>query len=216
MKNTVIDLRSDTVTRPTVAMREAMGRAELGDDVFGEDPTVNALEEHVAGLLGKEAALFTPSGTMANQIALQVHTRPGDSVLLEESAHIFINEAGAGAALAGVQFDMMPLAEQWSDEAIRRCIRSDGLHAAPTTLLAIENTHNRALGRALPVSDVERDRQRQSRRRTRRSLRRSQTVERRGRPRRIRGGPCSSVRHHRGLFLEGARSARRLRARGLA
>ena len=137
-------------------MREAIGLAELGDDVFAEDPTVNALEEHVAGLLGKEAALFTPSGTMANQIALQVHTRPGDSVLLEESAHMFINEAGAGAALAGVQFDMMPLAEQWSDEAIHRRIRADGLHAAPTTLLAIENTHNRALGRALPVSDVER------------------------------------------------------------
>src|SRR6185295_266018 len=100
----MIDLRSDTVTRPTEAMREAMARAEVGDDVYGEDPTVRALEERVAHLLGKEAALFVPSGTMANQIALAVQTRPGDEVLIGEGAHCEAFESGAGAALAGVQF----------------------------------------------------------------------------------------------------------------
>src|SRR6478609_6198748 len=100
----IIDLRSDTVTRPTQAMREAMARAEVGDDVYGEDPTVNRLEEQVAALLGKEAALFVPSGTMGNQIALQCHTRRGDEVLLGEDAHLSTDESGAGAAWAGVQF----------------------------------------------------------------------------------------------------------------
>lgn len=153
MSGPLVDLRSDTITRPTAAMREAMARAEVGDDVFGEDPTVNALEEEVATILGKEAAMFTPSGTMANQIALQLHARPGDSVLIEEGAHLFVNEAGAGAALAGLQFDAVPLADGWSDEAILRRVRPEGLHAAPTTLLAVENTHNRALGRALPAAE---------------------------------------------------------------
>src|SRR5579859_2062552 len=99
-----VDLRSDTVTKPSAAMREAMARAEVGDDVYGEDPTARALEERVAHLLGKEAALFVPSGTMANQISLAVHTRPGDEVLIGEGAHCEAFEGGAGAALSGVQF----------------------------------------------------------------------------------------------------------------
>src|SRR3954463_10024497 len=94
-----VDLRSDTVTRPTPAMREAMARADVGDDVFGEDPTISALEERSAALLGKEAALFVPSGTMANQIALLVHCRPGDEVIVGEGAHNANYEVGAGAAL---------------------------------------------------------------------------------------------------------------------
>ena len=97
-----IDLRSDTVTRPTPAMRDAMAGAEVGDDVYGEDPTVNALEAECAALLGKEAALFTATATMANQLALRCHTQPGDAILVESSAHIRQWETGAPAALSGV------------------------------------------------------------------------------------------------------------------
>src|SRR5579864_7492125 len=100
----MIDLRSDTMTRPTAAMREAMARAEVGDDVFGEDPTVRTLEETMAHLTGKEAALFVTSGTMGNQLAIAVQTRPGDEVVVGEGAHPVLYEAGAGAALSGVQF----------------------------------------------------------------------------------------------------------------
>src|SRR4051812_21401895 len=96
-----IDLRSDTVTRPTPAMREAMARADVGDDVYGEDPTVNALQERVAALLGKEAALYVPSGTMANQIAIAIHTRPGDEVLVSQGAHCMVFESGGGGGPAG-------------------------------------------------------------------------------------------------------------------
>ena len=142
-----IDLRSDTVTLPTPAMLSAMLAAPVGDDVYGEDPTVNLLETEVARLLGKEAALFVPTGTMANQLAIQVHTRPGDSVLIEENSHCFIYEAGAAAALSGVQFDQIPLAAQWSDSIVHDAIRSDNLHSAPTCLIVVENTHNRGGGR---------------------------------------------------------------------
>src|ERR1700728_4959035 len=100
----MIDLRSDTITRPTAAMREAMARAEVGDDVFGDDPNVNALEEEVARITGKEAALFVTSGTMGNQLAIATQTRPGDDVVVGESAHPVYYEAAAGAALSGVQY----------------------------------------------------------------------------------------------------------------
>src|SRR5262249_34281911 len=102
MHDSVIDLRSDTVTRPTTAMRAAIQAAEVGDDVFSEDPTVNRLQEKVASLLGKEAALFVPSGTMSNQICVKAHTQPGDEMLCEANCHIYVNEAGAPAALSGV------------------------------------------------------------------------------------------------------------------
>src|ERR1700761_3424001 len=104
MPESTIDLRSDTVTRPTPSMRAAMQAADVGDDVFGDDPTVNLLQERVAALLGKEAALFVPSGTMANQIALKILTRHGDDVVLGHETHMVWHEAGAGAANAGVQF----------------------------------------------------------------------------------------------------------------
>src|SRR6266581_1597647 len=102
MPEAIVDLRSDTVTRPTPAMRAAMLAAEVGDDVFGEDPTVNRLQEKVAALLGKEAALFVPSGTMSNQICVRAHTQPGDELLCETTCHIYNNEAGGPAALSGV------------------------------------------------------------------------------------------------------------------
>src|SRR5690242_16744719 len=99
-----VDLRSDTVTRPSAEMRRAMAEAPVGDDQYGEDPTVNRLQERIAELLGKEAALFVPSGTMANQLALKLLTRPGDEVLVGQDAHMMWHEAGAGAANSGVQF----------------------------------------------------------------------------------------------------------------
>src|SRR5687768_13262766 len=102
----LVDLRSDTVTRPTAAMRAAMANAEVGDDVYGEDPTVRALEERVAGLIGTEAALFVPTGTMANQIALRAHTKPGDEIIIGKDAHCWRHESGALAAIAGVQTAM--------------------------------------------------------------------------------------------------------------
>jgi hypothetical protein len=98
----VIDLRSDTVTKPTLSMREAMARAEVGDDVFGDDPTVKELEAETAALLGKESALFTPSGTMANQLAIRGHTEPGDEILVEANAHVYYYKSGGPAALSGV------------------------------------------------------------------------------------------------------------------
>ena len=152
----MIDLRSDTVTTPTPEMLRAMTAAEVGDDVYGEDPSLNRLEEEVAALLGKEAAVFTPSGSMANQIAILLHTRPGDSVLCEEGSHTFAYEAGAGAALSGVQFDLIPFSDKLSDEAITGRYRGDGLHESPSTLILVENTHNRGRGRALPRRETER------------------------------------------------------------
>src|ERR1700694_645743 len=102
MPESFIDLRSDTVTKPTPAMRAAMSAAEVGDDVFGEDPTVNHLEERIADLLGKEAALYVPSGTMSNQICVKAHTQPGDELLCDLNCHIYNYEAGGPAVLAGV------------------------------------------------------------------------------------------------------------------
>src|SRR6188768_1287733 len=103
----IVDLRSDTVTRPTKAMRQAMADAEVGDDVYGEDPTVKRLEHRVAELIGTEAALFVPTGTMANQLALKAHTRPGDEVIIGKDAHCWRHESGALAALAGAQTQVM-------------------------------------------------------------------------------------------------------------
>jgi threonine aldolase len=150
----MIDLRSDTVTRPTPEMRRAMFEAPVGDDVFGDDPTVNELEEFVAELLGKEAAVYAPSGTMTNQLAVRVQTRPGDEVLLHEHAHIYNYEAGAPAQLSGVQ--VRPLAGEGgvvSPETLRAAVRPDDVHFARPRLLCLENTHNAAGGRIYPVED---------------------------------------------------------------
>jgi len=145
----IVDLRSDTVTQPTVPMREAMMRAPVGDDVYGEDPTVLELESTVADVLGFEAAVFTPSGTMANQLAISLQTRPGDSVLAEEGTHAYIYESGAAAMLSQVQFDLMPMSQSWDSKVIAQTVRPDMLQTSPTTLAIVENTHTLGLGRAL-------------------------------------------------------------------
>jgi threonine aldolase len=150
-----IDLRSDTVTRPTPAMRKAMADAEVGDDVFGEDPTVNRLQEHAARLMDKEAALFVPSGIMANQLAVRVLTHPGDEVIIESQAHIFHYEAGAGGALSGVQFNCLPGDRGILDpQQVADAIRTDEYYLPPTRLICIENTHNRGGGTVYPLKTI--------------------------------------------------------------
>jgi threonine aldolase len=147
-----IDLRSDTVTLPTPAMRRAMAEAEVGDDQYGEDPSVNRLQAEVAALLGFEAALFLPSGTMANQVALRTLTRPGDDVLVPADSHLVLHETGAGAANAGVQFSVIGAGGIYDADAVRAAIKPAGhIVYPPTTLLVAENTHNRAGGIVFPA-----------------------------------------------------------------
>ena len=152
----VVDLRSDTLTRPTTAMRRAMAEAEVGDDVFGEDPTVVALERKAAARVGHEAALFVPSGTMANQIALLVHTRPGDEVIAAHSAHTYAYESGGGAAIAGVQFQVIGHSGHFDADTLAASIHHTdrGNHIAPTRLVALENTHASSGGRVLDVEQM--------------------------------------------------------------
>jgi len=147
----LIDLRSDTVTRPSAAMRAAMAAAEVGDDQFGEDPTVNRLQDRVAELLGKEAALWLPSGTMANQVALRVLTRPGDDVVIARESHAMWHEAGAAGANAGVQFTEVGQGGTFGEAEFRAAAKPRG-HVVypPTTLVEVENTHNRAGGVVFP------------------------------------------------------------------
>ena len=150
-----IDLRSDTVTQPTPAMREAMARAEVGDDVYGEDPSVRRLQERTAELLGKQAGLFVPSGTMGNQCALHAFVRPGDVVLAGEDAHLLLFEAGAAAALNGVQVQTLGRGGLFDADAVRAAIHPDEAHYAPTRVVAVENTHNRSGGRIFPLASIE-------------------------------------------------------------
>jgi threonine aldolase len=156
MPDQVIDLRSDTITRPTPAMRAAMHSAEVGDDVFSEDPTVNRLEERVAGLLGKEAALFVPSGTMSNQICVKAHTQPGDELICEATGHIYQFEVGGPAVLSGVTCRTLE-----GDYGILDVTQLDGKvrpvndHLVRTRLVCLENTHNRGGGRIYPIEKIE-------------------------------------------------------------
>ena len=150
----MIDLRSDTVTKPTEGMRRAMAGAAVGDDVFGEDPTVNRLEEYVAELLGKEAAIYCPSGTMTNQIGVHVATGRGDEVLLHEDAHIFNYELGAPALLSGVQVRPLPgEGGVMETETLRAAVRPENVHFARPKLLCLENTHNVAGGKIFPLEE---------------------------------------------------------------
>ncbi|MEO8080451.1 MAG: GntG family PLP-dependent aldolase [Caldimonas sp.] len=150
-----VDLRSDTVTRPTPAMRAAMATAEDGDDQYGEDPTANRLQARMAELLGKEAALWLPSGTMANQVALRVLTRPGDEVLTSRESHAGWHETGGAAANAGVQLCEIGGGGVFSADDVRAAIKPRGLPVfPPTTLLEIENTHNRAGGVVFPHDEL--------------------------------------------------------------
>jgi threonine aldolase len=145
-----IDLRSDTVTRPSPAMREAMARAEVGDDVYGEDPTVNRLQERVAALLGKAAALFVPSGSMANQVALKSHTNPGDEVLVGEGSHNLLYESGAAAVVSGVQLAVCGTGGLYSSPELEAAYKPDDHHRPPSRLVWVENTSNFGGGRVWP------------------------------------------------------------------
>lgn len=150
----MIDLRSDTVTRPTPGMRRAMAEAPVGDDVFGEDPTVERLERYVAELLGKEAALYAPSGTMTNQIGVMVNTARADELLLHEASHIFDYECGAPALLSGVLVRQLPgEGGVVSLRTLRAAVRPENVHFARPALLGLENTHNVAGGRVFPLKD---------------------------------------------------------------
>ena len=154
--NPPIDLRSDTVTKPSQAMLSAMLTAEMGDDVFGEDPTVRLLETEVAALLNKEAAVFVPSGTMSNQIAVRLQTRPGNEAILESDAHIRHYEAGGAAGLSGVQ--LCPVKAErgiLTAELVEANIRGGHEWDPVTKLVCIENTHNRAGGTIYPLSTIE-------------------------------------------------------------
>ena len=148
----IVDLRSDTVTKPTAGMRRAMADADVGDDVFGEDPTLNRLEARVAELLGKEAALFVPSGTQANQIAIRCLTEPGDEVLMEASAHPFLYEAGGPAVISGVTLRLIPGDRGvLHPDDVRRAVRPPNVHHTVPKLLSCENTANRGGGTVTSV-----------------------------------------------------------------
>jgi threonine aldolase len=154
-KMKIIDLRSDTVTKPSPEMRKAMYEAEVGDDVFKEDPTVNKLEDYVAELLGKEAALFVPSGVMGNQICLNVLTDPGDEVICDREAHIFNYESSSPARLSGIQ--LYPLDGNLgilTAEQVEPYIRTTAYHMPRTKVIEVENTHNRAGGTIWPLENI--------------------------------------------------------------
>jgi len=156
----MIDMRSDTVTKPTAEMRAAMAQAEVGDDVYGDDPTVNALERRTAEILGKEAAVFMPSGTMTNEVALRTHTQSGDLVLADAGAHVFLLEGGAAAALSGLTIRPLPGHNGiFTADDVRQSIRTPhrfmpGTVLPPATLLCVENTHNGAGGVVWPIDTV--------------------------------------------------------------
>jgi threonine aldolase len=156
MPDRTLDFRSDTVTRPTPGMRAAMAEACVGDDVFGEDPTVNRLQQRVADVLGKESALYVPSGTMSNLIGVRLHCRAGDEMICEAACHVLNSEQGGYAQLSGVavrpvegRHGLMRL------EQLQGLIRPDDAHHARTRLLCLENTHNRGGGKILPYDNVE-------------------------------------------------------------
>ncbi len=150
-----VDLRSDTLTQPTPAMRAAMAAAEVGDDVFREDPTVNALEARCAALAGKEAALFVPSGTMANLIACKAHTQPGDEVILERGSHLYRYEAGGFAAYAGVSVAILDGERGLlAPGQVREAIRASDIHQPRSRLLWLKNTHNYGGGSCYPLDHL--------------------------------------------------------------
>ncbi len=155
-RHRMIDLRSDTVTVPTDGMRKAMARAEVGDDVYGEDPTVNRLQDMAAALLGKRAALFVPSGTMANQLAIRSQTQPGQEVIVESKCHIVRYEQGAAGALAGVQLHWVTGERGiMTAEQVEAAVRPKDPYSIPTGLICLENTHNAGGGTIYPLSTIE-------------------------------------------------------------
>ena len=152
MAHSIIDLRSDTVTRPTAEMRRAMAAAEVGDDVYREDPTVNRLQERAAEIFGREAALLVPSGTMGNQIALKVHTRPGQEIICEARSHIYNYEMGMSGAFSGVLLRTLFAEDGIMDwDQIKPLIRGRSDHHSVTGLIELENTSNIAGGSVYPL-----------------------------------------------------------------
>lgn len=151
----MIDLRSDTLTKPSSAMRRIMAEADVGDDVWGEDPTAKRLEARAAELLGKEASLFVPSGTMANQIAVMLHARAGDEIIVSRHAHIRLYETGGPAALAGVQLVEVGEGGFYGPADVDAVLHPPDIHAPRTVAIAIENTHNRAGGRVWPLEALD-------------------------------------------------------------
>jgi threonine aldolase len=153
--NGIIDLRSDTVTRPTPGMREAIAGAVVGDDVFGDDPTVTRLEARVAAMFGMEAALFVPSGTMANQVAIRAHTEPGDEIICHRMSHVYMYEGGAPFALSGCSVFLLEGERgMFTAEDVRRAVRPTDQHFPRSALVVVENTHNRGGGSVWSVDDV--------------------------------------------------------------
>jgi len=153
----VVDLRSDTVTRPSPGMRKAMAEAEVGDDVFGDDPTVNRLQERVAQLLGKEAALYVPSGSMANQTAIRSQTQPGDEIIAHADSHIYHYEAGAPAGLSGCSMRLLAGPRGTFDAAaVRGAMRPTDSHFPQSALIVVENTHNRGGGTCWSLDEIAR------------------------------------------------------------
>ncbi len=151
----MIDLRSDTITLPTEEMRKAMYEAEVGDDVYGEDPTINRLQEMSAEIMGKEAAMYVSSGTMGNQIAILTHTRPGSEVIMDTDSHIYNYEAATASAFAGIQpRTLSGIKGVLPAELIEGAIRADDVHLPPTSLICLENTHNRAGGKVVPLENM--------------------------------------------------------------
>jgi len=156
MPQTIIDLRSDTVTRPTPAMREVMSRAEVGDDVYGEDPTVNRLQELGAALVGKAAALFVPSGTMGNQLCIRAQAEPGREVIVDAQAHIVRYEQGAAGSLAGVQLHWVHGARGLlSADQVEAAVRPKDPYSIQTALICLENTHNAGGGSIYPIETIQ-------------------------------------------------------------
>jgi len=153
-----LDFRSDTVTWPTPEMREAAYKAKVGDDVFGDDPTVNELERIAAEITGKEAGLFITSGTMGNAVCVLAHTQRGDEIILEQKSHIFVNEVGGLAVMGQLMARTVPGELGWmKPEDIEKAIRADNIHYPPTSLLCVENTHNSAGGIALTPKQLKAD-----------------------------------------------------------
>ncbi len=156
LENDPLDFRSDTFTKPSAGMREAMARAEVGDDVFREDPTVKELEERVAGLFGREASMLVPSGTMANLIGIALHCQRGDEVIMERRTHSFAHEVGGGAALLGVLFNVLDSPNGIiGPEQVRAVIRHKDVHEPISRLVVLENTINLAGGRVVPLEQVQ-------------------------------------------------------------
>ncbi|MCH8272618.1 MAG: low-specificity L-threonine aldolase [Candidatus Marinimicrobia bacterium] len=151
----MIDIRSDTVTKPSDEMRDVISRAEVGDDVFGEDPNVNELQLSVAKLFGKESALYVPSGTMANQVSIKAHTQPGNEIICEAGCHLYNYESGAPALLSGVMLRTIEgVMGAITAEQVEANIRPTNAHFAQTALIALENTHNRAGGTIFPIEQI--------------------------------------------------------------